>query len=400
MSAAAAMHVPGLFDSFLQGGFECSTHRRGDGRRLDLIAATGHDRFAARDYRALHAAGLRTVRDGVRWHRIETRPGHYDWSSLLPQVRAAREQGMQVVWDLCHYGWPDAIDIWRPEFVARFAAFAGAVARLLREEGIEHPFFCPVNEISFWAWGGGEHSVMQPCARGRGLELKQQLVRASIAAIEALRAVNPRSRLVQAEPLINVIADPDTPARREAAERRRLGQFEAFDMLAGLAWPGLGGRPDCLDIVGVNYYGYNQWLHGGATVERGDPRYRSLRGMLAEVHARYRRPLLIAETGAEGAQRVSWLAYVCREVEEALDRGIPIEGLCLYPILDYPGWEDGRHCEVGLLGVADATGARPVYRPLAEALALARRRFPAPGNGGAWSTDADAGLPPGAGGGM
>ncbi len=31
------MHRPELFDSFFMGGFECSTHRRHDGRRLDLI---------------------------------------------------------------------------------------------------------------------------------------------------------------------------------------------------------------------------------------------------------------------------------------------------------------------------------------------------------------------------
>ena len=55
---------------------------------------------------------LRTVRDGLRWHLIETPPGHYDWSSFLPMLRAATAAGVQVIWDLCHYGWPDDIDIW------------------------------------------------------------------------------------------------------------------------------------------------------------------------------------------------------------------------------------------------------------------------------------------------
>ena len=53
----------------------CSTHRRRDGRRLDLIAATGHDRAVVLDYRAMLEHGIRTVRDGVRWHLIETMPG-------------------------------------------------------------------------------------------------------------------------------------------------------------------------------------------------------------------------------------------------------------------------------------------------------------------------------------
>jgi hypothetical protein len=85
------MPVSGLLNSFFLGGFECSTHRRHDGRRLDLIAATGHDRAVVQDYLWMVEHGIRSVRDGVRWHLIETTPGHYDWSSLVPMVRAARE---------------------------------------------------------------------------------------------------------------------------------------------------------------------------------------------------------------------------------------------------------------------------------------------------------------------
>ncbi len=63
------------FQSFFMAGFECSSHRRADGRRLDLLASTGHDRWAAEDYGAVAAHGLRTVRDGVRWHRVEAQAG-------------------------------------------------------------------------------------------------------------------------------------------------------------------------------------------------------------------------------------------------------------------------------------------------------------------------------------
>jgi len=64
-----------LFQSWFIGGFECSTHRRRDGRRLDLLASTHHDVNAAADYRMLADHGIRTVRDGLRWHLIETTPG-------------------------------------------------------------------------------------------------------------------------------------------------------------------------------------------------------------------------------------------------------------------------------------------------------------------------------------
>ncbi|HET6521688.1 MAG TPA: hypothetical protein VFG47_17985, partial [Geminicoccaceae bacterium] len=268
----------GLFDSYFLGGFECSTHRRRDGRRLDLIAATGHDRAAAQDYRWMVEHGIRTVRDGVRWHLIEATPGRYDWSSLLPMLRAAREVGVQVVWDLCHYGWPDHIDIWRPAFVDRFARFAGAVAALVRDETEGGPpLYCPVNEISYWAWAGGDVARFNPTARGRGPELKHQLVRASIAAIEAIWRVDPRARILHIDPVINVVARSGRPRSREAAEAYRLAQFEAWDMLAGWTWPGLGGRPEYLDVIGVNYYSDNQWFLGGKTIELGHPPYRPFR---------------------------------------------------------------------------------------------------------------------------
>jgi hypothetical protein len=74
------------------GGFECSNHRRSDGRRLDLLAATGHDRWAAHDYAVLHRHGLHSVRDGLRWHLIEQAPGQYDWSTFLPMLQAAQHE--------------------------------------------------------------------------------------------------------------------------------------------------------------------------------------------------------------------------------------------------------------------------------------------------------------------
>ena len=125
---------PRLFRSFCLGGFECSTQRRADGRRLDLIAGTRHDLLAEEDYRQLTEHGIRAARDGVRWHLIETAPGRYDWSAVLPLLRAAERAGVQVVWDLCHYGWPDGLDIFSADFVERFARYAAAFAELHREQ--------------------------------------------------------------------------------------------------------------------------------------------------------------------------------------------------------------------------------------------------------------------------
>jgi beta-glucosidase/6-phospho-beta-glucosidase/beta-galactosidase len=362
------MFSPSLFRSYFLAGFECSTHRRCDGRRLDLVAATHHDRLAAQDYWQLAGLGIRTVRDGFRWHLIEPSPGRYDWSSLLPMLRAANDAKVQVIWDLCHYGWPDDIEIWSSAFIERFAEFAGAAARRIRDETDAVPLFCPVNEISYWSWAGAQVGRFNPCLRGRGGELKRQLVRASIAAIEAIWSIDRRARIVHIDPVINVIASPKRPRERRQAEAYRNAQFEGWDMLAGFMAPELGGRPEYVDIVGVNYYSDNQWMLGGPTVELGHPLYRPFRDILTETYARYGRPIFVAETGAEGRVQPAWLRYVSAEVRAAIIGGVPVEGVCLYPVLHYPGWVDGRHCECGLLGYAGESDRRAVDEPLADEL--------------------------------
>lgn len=372
---------PTLFNSFFLGGFECSTHRRADGRRLDLIAGTEHDRRAAEDYRQLGEHGIRAARDGVRWHLAETSTGHYDWSAVLPLLRAARTAGTQVVWDLCHYGWPDHVDVWSAHFVDRFARYSAAFARLHLEETGQAPLVCPVNEISFFAWAGGDYALINPCATGRAGELKRQLVRAALAGTAAARAAVPGTRVFAIDPAINIVprpfADP-APARRHTR-----AQNDAFDMLAGRRDPELGGGPWAIDAVGVNFYWNNQWLYPDAPrpADAGpdwrpsrdplsvyDPRWRPFRDMLAEVHARYRRPVFVAETSIEGAPRAAWLQHVCEEVRAALRMGVPVEGICLYPVLSHPGWDDDRYCPNGLFELETRQERRVVHAPLAAEL--------------------------------
>ena len=51
-----------------------------------------------------------------------------------------------------------------------------------------------------------------------------------------------------------------------------------------------------------------------------------------------------------------------------------MHGLCLYPIVNHPGWEDDRHCHNGLWDYPDEAGVRPMYEPLARELEAQRQR--------------------------
>lgn len=365
----------GLFRSFLQAGFECSTHLNSSGRRLDLLASTQHDIYTAEDYSRLIQYGIRTARVAPAWHKIENSPGAYDFSSLTAFLDLADEKGIELILDILHFGWPDFIDVFSPKFPAQFAAFTRAFVGVIKERYRAPLFIAPVNEISYLAWAGGEVGCIGPFAQDRGTELKHNLIRASAAACEILLNELPGVRLIAPEPVIHIIGDPSVPGDEEEARTYTNAMFESWDMISGRMHPELGGRPEYLDLIGVNFYERNEWVHNSKPITPEHPRWRPFADILTEVWDRYRRPLFVAETGTEGDARAGWFHYVCEEVRSAIRNGVPVHGICLYPILNHPGWDDDRHCCNGLFDYADASGRREVYRPLADAIVHENTRF-------------------------
>lgn len=348
------------------GGFECSSHRDSKGRRLDLIASTRHDQFAEADYTRLLDRNIKTCRDGLRWHLIEPEPFRYDFSSVRQQIDAARQTGIEIVWDLFHYGYPDDLDIFSEEFVERFSKYSQAATEFLKTELGDRLFLCPVNEISFFSWIAGQVGTFYPCAKRRGGEMKRQLVRSALESVRAIRSAAPEARIVITDPAIHVVPQRSTPGARRAAEMYRRSQFESFDMLAGRRNPELGGSDGALDIIGLNYYFHNQWHHPSRRkIPRGHEVYRPLSEILHEFFQLYGKPIFIAETGIEDDERPDWFRYVCEQTAHARSGGVDINGICLYPVVNHPGWADDRHCHNGLWDYADDSGHREIYEPLA-----------------------------------
>jgi len=364
-----------LFDDVFLGGFECSCQKLADGRRLDMLTRTRHDELARADYERLRAAGMTACRDGVSWVHSERSAGTHDFSRVGPMVKAADEAGVDVIWDLMHFGWPDDIDVFSGALPARFGRYARAFARWLTSESDRPVMITPINEMSFLAWAAGDVRCMYPFEAARGVELKVQLVRATIEAIEAIRDVVPAARFLQPEPAIHIVPPPENRKIWARAESDELLQYQAWDMLTGRVWPALGGDPKYLDIVGVNFYPDNQFTPDGETIAHDDVRYRSFSRMLLEVWHRYDRPMIVSETGAEGDQRVPWLRYVAGQCVAALAQGCELHGVTLYPVLNHPGWVDDRYCANGLWDYADANGHREADPHLSEELRHQRGRL-------------------------
>src|SRR5690606_38994272 len=121
--------------------------------------------------------------------------------------------------------------------------------------------------ISFLSWHSGEVRGTVPFATGSGWDIKYHLCKAAIAGVRAIRAIDSSARIMHVEPLIHIHPIPG----REEEDREEIlelneEQYQALDIISGTMCPELGGSPDYIDIVGVNYYYTNQWEWGGRLI--------------------------------------------------------------------------------------------------------------------------------------
>jgi len=205
--------------------------------------------------------------------------------------------------------------------------------------------------MKFLSFIGSDHGVWAPHQKNRGVEMKKQLVKATLAAMKSIWEVDTNVRFIHDDPIFyRTPKDPSSPEQREVANAFIEVKFQAWDMICARVFPELGGTPEYLDILGANYYYNQEWIvdaHNFADIRYGtiplNRRKRiSVRAFLQEIQDRYYRPIVITETGDWGDLRKKWWEQILPECLVALDKGIPLHGICSYPIVDRPDWTDGH----------------------------------------------------------
>ena len=367
-----------MFASFFLGGFECASGYNQHSEWIDQIAATQHDRFASSDYVLLRKAGIRAARDGVDWAAVDRR-GEYDFSGLRSRLAAARDAEVEVIWDLFHYGFPSDVDLFGPDMPRRFADYCFAAARYIGARTDGPCYFTPINEPSYFAWAAGEAALFAPHCTGRAYEVKVNLARAAIRGAEAIWSACPGASIVSVDPVCRVVPPRGMPDLWPEAEHFNQSiVFESWDMLAGRLHPELGGSREHLGIVGINYYWTNQWelTRVGVPLRHDDPRAWPMSELVRSVWERYGGDVLITETAHRDELRPEWILRVARESELLLDEGIPLRGVCLYPVLGMPEWHTrGEWARMGLWDLVQQGSdlARVPYEPALAALREAQR---------------------------
>jgi beta-glucosidase/6-phospho-beta-glucosidase/beta-galactosidase len=346
------------FKSFVMGGFECAAPRQETKKRIDSLALTRHDELCREDYKLLKEVGIYTVREGFLWSAIDKGNGVYDFDRFEKMLAIGKEEGMEQIWDLNHFDYPDYLDPMTDEFVAAFARYAKRALELIKKYEHGQIYIVPINEISFFSFMAGSVALWAPYLRSAGYRLKQQLVKASIAAMDVMWEVDATIRFIQVDPIFyRVASKPESIVTKAMEDAFRETKFQSFDMLSGRLMPELGGDPKYLDIIGANYYKDNQeWITGDDLMDASchkempldHPDRLSLKDLLREVEDRYHLPLVLTETGCIGSLRIPWWTRVLKEVEDSIADGIPLYGVCAYPVIDRPDWHTFELTNSGL----------------------------------------------------
>jgi len=183
--------------------------------------------------------------------------------------------------------------------------------------------------------------------------MRLNLCKATIAGVKAIRKVEKDARMIHIDPLVQVVAPLDRPDQQEAAYNETyVDTFLAWDILYGKEYPELGGAPDILDIVGANNYSFGQMEyreHGPhQALPADDDRIKPLCDLLKLVWERYKRPMIIGETSGMNEGRAAWLKDVMEESLAAVEDGMDLHGICLFPCADMPDWHTGQWLHNGL----------------------------------------------------
>lgn len=358
------LHEPDAFvwSTGIEDTFITAPHPR-TGRTLDEYELTGHYEQWHADIALMRDLGVRYVRYGVPWHRINPLRNTWDWTWTDRALERLLELDVNPIVDLVHYGLPSWIEgaFLHPDFDRYMAEYAFRLAERFKGR---IRWYTPLNEPRITAWYCGKLGWWPPFRRGWSgfAEVMVAVCRGMVQTERALHAVDPEIVDVYAD--ATDLYDAADVADADEAEHRQQLVFLALDLVSGRVnaghplhgWLRARGISENalewflengvdLDVIGINLYPmFSRKLlvrsrHGLRTrmsyasaeiVER-------LGGMYYE---RYKRPLMISETASVGsvAKRRAWLEDSVAAVRTSRTAGIPMVGYTWWPLFALVTW--------------------------------------------------------------
>jgi beta-glucosidase len=202
------------------------------GRTLDEYELTGHYERWHADLGLMRELGVGAARYGIPWHRIQPRPGTWEWEFVDRAIDRLLVLGIEPIVDLVHYGLPPWIDgaYLHPDFPSLMADYAAKVAERLHGRVFA---YTPLNEPRITAWYCGRLGWWPPFRHGwRGfVAVMLGACRGIVETVRALRSVDPEILVAHVD-ATDLYEAGDDSLRAEAQHRQEI-VFLALDLISG-----------------------------------------------------------------------------------------------------------------------------------------------------------------------
>lgn len=336
-------------------------------RALDEYQLMGHYEHWRQDLGLVRDLGLKMVRWGVPWYRIEPfQSGEYDWrwtDQVIPYM--VHEMGISPIIDLMHYGCPFWLrrEFASTDYPAAVASYAAAFAR--RYAGLVR-WYTPLNEPIVTALFCGQRGLWPPYLRSESgyVQILLQVIEGIIQTSAALLSVDPEIVLVHVEATgLSRTAREDLHA---VAREEQSRTFLAYDLLTGRVTPehplfpwlvrngaspdwlaSIASRPVPFSLMGLNFY--PQWSTTQLYIDRrGRLAYQPVEQdgagfsqLIENYYRRYQLPIMVTETSAKGDEsiRARWLEASVAAIRVLRSRNIPVLGYTWFPLFTMIDWK-------------------------------------------------------------
>ncbi|MBZ9935191.1 family 1 glycosylhydrolase [Mesorhizobium sp. BR1-1-16] len=347
----------------IENTFIGQTERIGE-RVLDEFALTHHYQYFREDLDRVKGLGVRAIRYGMPWYKAEPEKGKFDWDWIDRAIDHAAGTGVEIVFDLMHYGVPLWLEnqFLNTDYEKHVADWAAAFTRRYKDRV---KYYTPFNEPLICSEFVGLRGMWPPYLRGADGQVKiiRNISRGMTLSVQAMRAERGDAIMVQVDAAGEVL--PDTPDLAEAAAFETAKTFMATDLLLGLVgddhilrdWFLQHGmseadlvwhleRKQDVEIVGTNYYPETSQQrlvrHGKDELIRKpiSGRAAGMESSVRQFWEKYKRPVVVTESSLNGTieERAQWLAEAVDAIPKIRAKGLPLVGFTYFPVFDLIDW--------------------------------------------------------------
>ena len=347
----------GIEDTFIP-------HARPGLRPLDEYELTQHYKLWKSDFDLVADSGVKAVRWGIPWYRVQPEPDKWDWEWTDKALDyLVNGKGITPILDLMHYGTPlwldnSFISSRYPQCVAEYARAVTARYKSL----VLH--YTPLNEPMVNADMCGNKAEWPPYLSGDDgyVKLTVALAKGIILTTQAIKAEHSNAITVQVEALWHTFTKDSSLI--EAAIHNNARQYLCFDLTTGqvkddyvlmnylcshgvtnadLDW--FRKNAVTFDFFGANFYpwsygelkqrpdGSTQYITGGTSGDK-------IAVVIREAYERYRIPIIVTETSADAdvAGRARWMDETLDTIHEIRSEGVPVVGYTWFPLFTMIDW--------------------------------------------------------------